>query len=177
QHHKIQVNSLHNGTNWKNIPTIPKEILQDNEFINAWEIIKETNKSEPWTNFDTYEEYITQTKKQSTVRILKAKEYFAKKLIKMIIKNWKYDKLENKNKTRKKQMFTTLFSTLKTRQLREKLNNIFDKLSKEGILKTLNQDPYTSKLIPIRVQLLTGYKVKLAKAKLPLNKSYELTNI
>ncbi|CAG8844783.1 11326_t:CDS:2, partial [Gigaspora margarita] len=31
------------------------EETRDNELINAWEIIKETNKSEPWTSFDTYE--------------------------------------------------------------------------------------------------------------------------
>ncbi|CAG8855642.1 12538_t:CDS:2, partial [Gigaspora margarita] len=67
-------------------------------------------------------------------------------------------------------------STLKTRQLREKLSNIFDKPSKEGIL-TLNQDPYTNKLIPIHVQPPTKYEVKLTKAKLPFNKLYEFTNI
>ncbi|CAG8856770.1 6086_t:CDS:1, partial [Gigaspora margarita] len=37
------------------------------------EIIKETNKSEPWTNFDTYEKYITQTETPSVAQILKAK--------------------------------------------------------------------------------------------------------
>ncbi|CAG8843818.1 31400_t:CDS:1, partial [Gigaspora margarita] len=31
----------------------------------------------------------------------------------------------------------------KYKELREKINNIFDKPSKEGILKTLNQDPFT----------------------------------
>ncbi|CAG8853115.1 15016_t:CDS:2, partial [Gigaspora margarita] len=37
------------------------------------EIIKEANKSEPWTNFDTYEKYITQTETPSVAQILKTK--------------------------------------------------------------------------------------------------------
>ncbi|CAG8845842.1 3083_t:CDS:2, partial [Gigaspora margarita] len=67
----------------------------------------------------------------------------------------------------------------KYKELREKMNNIFDKPSKEEILKTLNQDPftYTSKLTSTRVQLLTKYEVKFTEAKLPFNKPYELTNI
>ncbi|CAG8792775.1 38337_t:CDS:2 [Gigaspora margarita] len=181
-----------------------REILLDNEFINAWEIIKEANKSEPWTNFDTYKEYITQTEKQSVVQILKAKKYFVKELIKMIIKNWNYEypreqleeteeniteliikehdnfelaDLKTRIKLSKNECLQYYLSTLKTRQLRKKLNNIFDKPSKEGILKTLNQDPYINKLTPIHVQPLTKYGVKLTKAKLPLNKPYELTNI
>ncbi|CAG8788093.1 30421_t:CDS:2, partial [Gigaspora margarita] len=181
-----------------------EEILRDNELINAWEIIKEANKSEPWTNFNTYEEYITQTEKQSTVQILKAKEYFAKELIRMIVKNWKYEypreqfeeteenitklmikehdnfelaDLKTRIRLTKNECLQHYLSTWKTRQLREKLNNIFDKPSREGILKTLNQDSYTSKLMPIHVQPLTRYEVKLTKAKLPFNKPYELTNI
>ncbi|CAG8852146.1 44927_t:CDS:1, partial [Gigaspora margarita] len=63
------------------------EETRDNELINTWEIIEETNKSEPWTNFDTYEEYIIQTKNQSPAQTLKAKKYFAKELIRIIIKN------------------------------------------------------------------------------------------
>ncbi|CAG8851359.1 5264_t:CDS:1, partial [Gigaspora margarita] len=159
-----------------------------------------TSKFEPWTNFDTYEEYITQTEKQSTLQILKAKEYFAKELIKIIVKNWKYEyqrdqfeeteeniielmtkehdnfeltDLKTRIRLTKNECLQHYLSTLKTRQLREKLNNIFDKPSKEGVLKTLN----TSKLIPIRVQPLTEYEVKLTKTKLPFNKPYELTNI
>ncbi|CAG8852554.1 38041_t:CDS:2, partial [Gigaspora margarita] len=203
-------------------------MLQENEFINAWEIIKGTNKSEPWTNFDTYEEYITQTEKQSTVQILKAKEYFAKELIRIIIKNWKYDylreqfeeteenitdlmikehdnhelldlktrirltknelqpltkeeiekltnektyqnplNLKNTFYTKEQPLEDKLFQinpiasrifgrkniqwkdtsiseqSEKYKELREKVNNIFDKPSKEGILKILKQDPYT----------------------------------
>ncbi|CAG8802000.1 34152_t:CDS:2 [Gigaspora margarita] len=68
-----------------------REMLQDNKFINAWEIIKEANKSEQWTNFDTYKECITQTEKQLAAQILKAKEYFAKELIRIIVKNWQYE--------------------------------------------------------------------------------------
>ncbi|CAG8851990.1 12728_t:CDS:2, partial [Gigaspora margarita] len=161
-----------------------REILRDNEIINAWEIIKETSKTEPWTNFDNYEEYITQTKKQSTVQILKAKEYFAKELIKMIKKNiielmtkehdnFELTDLKTRIRLTKNECLQHYLSTLKTRQLREKLNNIFDKPSKEGILKTLN----ISKLIPIHVKPLTEYETKLIKAKLPFNKPYELTNI
>ncbi|CAG8837506.1 13264_t:CDS:2, partial [Gigaspora margarita] len=63
------------------------------------------------------------------------------------------------------------------KELREKMNNIFDKPLQEGILKNLNQDPYTSKSIPIRVQPLTRNEVKFTEAKLPFNKSYEPTNI
>ncbi|CAG8785661.1 10981_t:CDS:1, partial [Gigaspora margarita] len=58
-------------------------------------------------------------------------------------------------------------------ELREKMNNIFDKPSKKEILKNFSQDLYTSKLIPIRAQPLTRYIVKLAEAKSP----YKLTNI
>ncbi|CAG8847745.1 3002_t:CDS:2, partial [Gigaspora margarita] len=189
---------------WINEEKETGEMLQDNEFINTWEIIKEANKSEPWTNFDTYEEYIIQTEKQLTVQILKAKEYFAKELIRMIVKNWKYEyprkqfeeteeniieliikehdnfelaDLKTRIRLAKNECLQYYLSTLKTRQLREKLNNIFNKPSKKGILKILNQDPYISKITPIRVQLLTKYEVKLTKAKLPLNKPYELTNI
>ncbi|CAG8851106.1 16258_t:CDS:1, partial [Gigaspora margarita] len=53
-------------------------------------IIKEANKSELWTNFDIYEKYITQAETLSVAQILKAKEYFAKELIRIIVKNWKY---------------------------------------------------------------------------------------
>ncbi|CAG8742969.1 20926_t:CDS:2, partial [Gigaspora margarita] len=65
----------------------------------------------------------------------------------------------------------------KYKKLREKINNIFDKPSKEEILKTLNQDPFTSKLTSTYVQPLTRYEVKLTKTKLPFNKPNELTNI
>ncbi|CAG8855440.1 24653_t:CDS:1, partial [Gigaspora margarita] len=61
-----------------------RKISRENELINTWEVIEGTNKSEPWTNFDTYEEYIAQTEKQTEVQILKAREYFAKELIKII---------------------------------------------------------------------------------------------
>ncbi|CAG8783097.1 2710_t:CDS:2 [Gigaspora margarita] len=196
-------------------------------------IITETNQSELWTNFDTYEEYIAQTKKQSAAQILKAKEYFAKELIRIIVKNWKYEyprkqfeetedniadlmirepknfelsDLKNrirlakngnlqlylsiirakylrktdqfltkeeigKQIVRKKQLKpfditnqttsrifgrkniqwkdTTIENEIyiseqaeKYKELREKMN-IFDKPSKEGILKTLNQDSFT----------------------------------
>ncbi|CAG8838200.1 27965_t:CDS:2, partial [Gigaspora margarita] len=210
----------------------------NNKFINAWEIIKEANKSEPWTNFDTYEEYITQTEKQSTAQILKAKEYFAKELIRIIVKNWKYEYPREQFEETKENIIDLIIkehdnyelSDLKARiklaknelqlptkeeiekpttsriferdiqwkdttiekkisipeqakkykELREKINNIFDKLSKEGILKTLNQDPftYTSKLeILAHVQLPTRYKEKLTEAKLPFNKPDELANI
>ncbi|CAG8617386.1 45354_t:CDS:2 [Gigaspora margarita] len=193
-----------------------REMLRDNEFINAWEIIKEANKSEPWTNFDTYEEYITQTKKQSIAQILKAKEYFAKELIRIIVKNWKYEypreqfeeteenitdlmikkhesfelsNLRAKIRLAKNECLQHYLSILKIRrlkkivqpptkkELREKMNNIFDKPLKKGILKNLNQDPYTSKSTPLRVQLLTRYEVEFTEAKLPFNKSYEPTNI
>ncbi|CAG8846222.1 24545_t:CDS:2, partial [Gigaspora margarita] len=141
------------------------------------------NKSEPWTNFDTYEEYITQTKKQLIVQVLKAKEYFAKELIRIIVKNWKYDypreqfeeteenltalmikehdnfelaDLKSKIRLTKNECLQYYLSTLRTRQFRKmiqlstkeeergKMNNIFDKPSKEGILKILKQDPYTT---------------------------------
>ncbi|CAG8663120.1 18395_t:CDS:2 [Gigaspora margarita] len=45
------------------------------------EIIRETNQSKPWIDFNTYDEYFTQTENQSAAQILKAKEYFAKELI------------------------------------------------------------------------------------------------
>ncbi|CAG8801999.1 34151_t:CDS:1 [Gigaspora margarita] len=70
--------------------------------------------------------------------------------------------------------------TEKYKELKKQMNNIFDKPSKKGILKTLNRDPftYTSKLeISARVQPFTGYKEKLTEAKLPFNKSDELANI
>ncbi|CAG8857670.1 20276_t:CDS:1, partial [Gigaspora margarita] len=62
----------------------------------------------------------------------------------------------------------------KYKELREKVNNIFDKLSKEGILKIFKQDPYTSKLISIHEQPLTKYK---KFTDLSFNKSDEFTNI
>src|SRR5260364_414315 len=68
-----------------------RELLRDNEFINAREIIKETSESEPWTNYDTFNEYIAQNKNQSKEQILEARKYFAKELIRIIVKNWKYD--------------------------------------------------------------------------------------
>ncbi|CAG8848437.1 11220_t:CDS:2, partial [Gigaspora margarita] len=166
----------------------------DNEFINAWEIIKETNKSEPWTNFDTYEEYIIQTKKQSTAQILKAREYFAKELIKIIVKNWKYEHsreqfeeteenitylmikerdnfelsdFKARIRLAKNECLQYYLLTLKIKRLRKI----------KGILESLNQDIYTNKLTPIRAQPLTKYEEKLIKAKLPFNKPYELTNI
>ncbi|CAG8832429.1 41815_t:CDS:2 [Gigaspora margarita] len=192
-------------------------MLRENEFINTWEIIKNTNKSEPWTNFDTYEEYITQTEKQSAVQILKAREYFAEELIRIIVKNWKYEQpreqfeeteenitdlmikehnnpelsdLKTRIRLARNECLQYYLSTLKIKQLRkivqppteeelrEKMNNIFDKPSKKGILENLNQDLYTSKLAPIlSVQPLTKYEVKLTETKLPFNKPYELINI
>ncbi|CAG8838257.1 18771_t:CDS:1, partial [Gigaspora margarita] len=65
--------------------------------------------------------------------------------------------------------------TEKYKELREKMNNIFDKPSKEGILKTLNQDPYISKLTTTHIQ--PRYEVKLTETKLPFNKPIKLTNI
>ncbi|CAG8840711.1 29169_t:CDS:2, partial [Gigaspora margarita] len=148
-------------------------MLRDNEFINAWEIIKKANKSEPWTNFDTYEENITQTEKQSTAQVLKAKEYFAKELIRINIKllrkniQWKDTTIENEISISKR--------AEKYKELREKMNNIFNKPSKEGISKILNQEPFTyiNKLgISARVQPLTRYE-----AKSPFNKFNEPINI
>ncbi|CAG8854923.1 34410_t:CDS:1, partial [Gigaspora margarita] len=62
----------------------------------------------------------------------------------------------------------------KYKELIGKVNNIFDKPSKEGILKILKQDPYTSKLISIHKQPLTKHK---KFTDLSFNKSDELTNI
>ncbi|CAG8848717.1 4558_t:CDS:2, partial [Gigaspora margarita] len=170
------------------------------------------------------------------------KEYFAKELIRIIIKNWKYDypreqfeetqgnitDLMTKNHNRfeladlksrirltKNECLQHYLSTIKRQPLedklfqinpttsrifekniqwkdvtiekeislpeqaekykesREKMNNIFDKPSKEEMLKTFNQDPYTSKIISTFVQ--PRYKLNLTE--LPLNKADELTNI
>ncbi|KAF0514978.1 hypothetical protein F8M41_017461 [Gigaspora margarita] len=68
-----------------------RQLLRENEFINAWEIIKETNESKPWTNYDTFDEYIVQNKNKSKEQISEAREYFAKELIRIIVKNWKYN--------------------------------------------------------------------------------------
>ncbi|CAG8855632.1 19287_t:CDS:1, partial [Gigaspora margarita] len=75
-----------------------EKILRKNELINTWEIIK----SEPWTNFDTYEKYITQAEKQSAIQISKAREYFAKELIRIIVKIGNMNIQENNLKKQKK---------------------------------------------------------------------------
>ncbi|CAG8852145.1 44926_t:CDS:1, partial [Gigaspora margarita] len=62
----------------------------------------------------------------------------------------------------------------KYKELRGKVNNIFDKPSKEGILKIFKQDPYTSKLISTHEQPLTKYK---KFTDLSFNKSDKFTNI
>ncbi|CAG8848206.1 22913_t:CDS:1, partial [Gigaspora margarita] len=64
--------------------------------------------------------------------------------------------------------------TEKHKKFREKVNNIFDKPSKEGVLNILKQDPYTSKLTSTHEQPLTKYK---KFTDLSFNKSDELTNI
>ncbi|CAG8637067.1 22375_t:CDS:2 [Gigaspora margarita] len=141
-----------------------REMLQDNKFINTWKIIKEANESEPWTNFDTYEKYITQTEKQLIAQILKAKEYFAKELIRIIVKNWKYE--------------------YPREQFEETEENITDLIIKEhdnfelSDLKARIKLAKTDKLgISTHIQPLTGYEVKLTEAKLPFNKSDKPTNI
>ncbi|CAG8847513.1 4763_t:CDS:2 [Gigaspora margarita] len=96
-----------------------REILQDNEFINAWEIIKEANKSEPWTNFDTYKEYITQTEEQLAAQILKAREYFAKELIRMIHDNFELSDLKTRIKLAKNECLQHYLSTLKIKRSRK----------------------------------------------------------
>ncbi|CAG8843082.1 44032_t:CDS:2, partial [Gigaspora margarita] len=113
----------------------------------------------------------------------------------IIVKNWKYEYPREQFEETEKNITDLMIkehdnfelSDLKARirlaknelqpPIKKEMNNIFDKPSQKRILKNLNQDPYTSKSTPIRVQPLTRYEIKFTETKLPFNKSYELTNI